>query len=91
MSAERIESLTSRVFALPSAVADALIVQIHGEAVTHAENMRRLSQAQTSCRKAGHDWTDPNNVYIRSNGSRCCAECSRIDLRGRYAARKAAS
>lgn len=28
MSAERIESLTSRVFALPSAVADALIVQI---------------------------------------------------------------
>lgn len=63
----------------------------HGEAVSHAENMRRLSQAQTRCRKAGHDWTDPHNVRTRPSGARYCAECDRINLRARYAARKAAS
>jgi hypothetical protein len=55
----------------------------HLEAVTHAENQRRLSLAQTSCRRAGHDWTDPRNVYTRRNGRRYCAECQRIALRER--------
>lgn len=60
----------------------------HEEPVTHAENMRRLSLAQTSCRRAGHDWSIPTNVRVRSNGRRCCAECDRIDMRRRYAERK---
>lgn len=62
----------------------------HLEAVTHAENQRRLSRAQTSCRRAGHDWTDPNNVRVRKNGRRYCAECDRIDQRKRYRRRKSA-
>ena len=57
----------------------------HLELVTHAENMRRLSERQTSCRRSGHDWTDPYNVYTRPNGRRWCAECSRIDQRKKYA------
>lgn len=60
----------------------------HEDPVTHAENMRRLSEAQTACRRAGHDWTDPRNVRTRRNGRRCCAECERIDMRRRYAERK---
>ena len=63
----------------------------HEEPVTHAENQRRLSQAQTSCRRAGHDWTDPRNVRTRRNGRRYCAECDRITLRARYARKKAAA
>lgn len=63
----------------------------HGEAVTHAENMTRMGEAQTACRKAGHDWSDPRNVRIRPSGRRYCAECDRIDMRSRYAARKAAA
>lgn len=51
----------------------------HLEAVTHAENMRRIRERTTSCRRAGHDWTIPSNVYVRANGSRWCAECSRED------------
>lgn len=47
----------------------------HHEAVTHAENIRRMGQAQTKCRKAGHDWTDPRNVYTRPNGRRYCVQC----------------
>lgn len=62
----------------------------HEEPVTHAENQRRIALAQTSCRKAGHDWTDPRNVRVRPNGRRYCAECERVDQRRRYAARKAA-
>ena len=60
----------------------------HEEPVTHAENQRRLSVAQTSCRKAGHDWTDPKNVRIRRNGRRYCAECERIAQRARHAKKK---
>lgn len=55
----------------------------HHEAVTHAENIRRMGQAQTKCRKAGHDWSDPDNVYTRPNGRRFCRECARIDRRER--------
>lgn len=61
----------------------------HEEPVTHAENMRRLSLAQTSCRRAGHDWSILKNVRVRPSGRRCCAECERIDMRRRYAERKA--
>lgn len=49
----------------------------HLEAVTHAENQRRMSAAQTSCRRAAHDWTDPRNVRVRRDGRRYCAECDR--------------
>jgi len=47
----------------------------HHEAVTHAENQRRISERQTSCRREGHDWTDPRNVRTRPNGRRYCAVC----------------
>lgn len=62
---------------------------MHLEAVTHAENQLRIRQRQTSCRRAGHDWTDPGNVYVRRNGRRYCAECARIDARERWASREA--
>lgn len=61
----------------------------HHEAVTHAENQRRIALATTKCRRAGHDWSDPVNVRTRPNGRRYCAECDRIAHRARYAARKA--
>lgn len=62
----------------------------HLEVVTHAENQRRIAHRQTSCRKAGHDWTDPRNVRTRPNGRRYCAECDRIGMRRRYAEKRAA-
>ena len=60
------------------------------EQVTHAENQRRLSAAQTSCRRSGHDWTNPANVRVRRNGRRYCGECARQDSRARYSSRSAA-
>lgn len=39
------------------------------------------SSPQIACRKAGHDWTNPYNVYTRPNGRRYCAECTRIAVR----------
>lgn len=51
------------------------------EPVTHAENQRRMGAAQRSCRRAGHDWSDPENVYTRPDGRRYCAECRRINRR----------
>lgn len=62
----------------------------HLEAVTHAENQRRIASRQTRCRRMGHDWTIPSNVRIRPNGRRWCAECDRIAQRARRA-RKATS
>jgi hypothetical protein len=59
------------------------------EPVSHAENQRRLSAAQISCRRAGHDWSNPRNVARHTNGRRYCAECAREGQRRRYAARKA--
>jgi hypothetical protein len=53
----------------------------HLEVVTHAENMTRTRPS--SCRRAGHDWTNPKNVYVRNNGRRWCAECARQDYRRR--------
>lgn len=61
----------------------------HLEQVTHAENQRRISLRQTSCRREGHDWTDPRNVRVRPNGRRWCAECDRVAQRARYAKRVA--
>lgn len=58
----------------------------HHEEVTRAENLRRMSLAQTRCRKVGHDWSDPRNVDVRRNGTRTCAECRRINARERYRA-----
>jgi hypothetical protein len=49
----------------------------HLEAVTHEENTRRAGARQTSCRRQGHDWTQPMNVRTRRNGLRYCAECDR--------------
>lgn len=63
----------------------------HHEPVTHAENQRRISLAQTRCRRAGHDWLDPRNVRTRPNGRRYCAECDRQTQRARYHARRAAA
>lgn len=53
----------------------------HLEPVTHAENMRRIQDRQQSCRRVGHDWTDPANVYVRPNGRRLCRACARDDCR----------
>jgi hypothetical protein len=60
------------------------------EAVTHAENQRRIAARQMSCRRAGHDWTNPRNVRVRRNGRRYCAECDRQDQRARRHNRRAA-
>ncbi|MDI1290656.1 MAG: HNH endonuclease [bacterium] len=60
----------------------------HLEPVTHAENQLRIRARFTACRRAGHDWSVPRNVAVRPNGSRYCAECARIDMRARYAAKK---
>lgn len=56
----------------------------HLEVVTHAENMDRTRPNR--CRRVGHDWTDPRNVYVRSNGRRWCAACSREDQRNKRSA-----
>ncbi|MFG1872206.1 HNH endonuclease [Micromonospora arborensis] len=61
----------------------------HGEAVPHAENMARVSQHQKACRKVGHDWANPRNVYTRGDGTRFCSACNRDAKRRRRAERKA--
>ncbi|MGC4886763.1 hypothetical protein [Micromonospora sp. DT227] len=62
----------------------------HGEALTHAENMARLGQHQKSCRRRGHDWSDPRNVYTRGDGTRFCSACNREAKQARRAAARAA-
>lgn len=62
----------------------------HLEVVTHAENQQRIAARQMTCRRAGHDWTDPRNVRVRPNGRRYCAECDRQDQRARHHRRRAA-
>jgi hypothetical protein len=61
---------------------------VHHDAVSHAENQRRLGQAQTACRKAGHDWSDLRNVRVRKDGSRICAQCDRERCLAYYYDRK---
>ena len=62
----------------------------HIEAVTHAENMRRGSQAsQTHC-KRGHEFTAQNTITDpRRPGQRTCRTCHNADVR-RHLAKKAA-
>ena len=47
----------------------------HLEVVTHAENQRRRSEAQTHC-KHGHEYTEAN-TGTTPQGWRWCRECSR--------------
>jgi len=63
----------------------------HLEPVTHAENQRRIAERFGRCRRMGHDWSDPRNVYTRRNGRRWCAECSRIDQRLAWKERRRAT
>ena len=51
---------------------------------------RPAPQPQMSCRRAGHDWSDPRNVYRHANGSRYCGECTRISAREKHQKRRAA-
>lgn len=62
----------------------------HMEPVTHGENQRRSGARQLSCRRAGHDWTDPRNLYVDPAGGKRCAECARQSSRARVPSRKAA-
>jgi hypothetical protein len=51
----------------------------HLELVTQSENIMRGVHSidnRKTCRK-GHDYTDPNNIMIRKNGKRECAQCNR--------------
>lgn len=48
---------------------------LHLEAVTHQENMRRRSEAQTHC-KNNHEYTE-DSTYITPNGQRQCRACLR--------------
>jgi hypothetical protein len=60
---------------------------LHLEPVTHAENMRRRSEAMTHC-KNGHPRT-PENTYPRKSGPGrlCCRPCNREAV-ARYRERK---
>lgn len=51
---------------------------------------RNHLKTATSCKRAGHDWTLPENVYKRPDGTRSCAECARQDRRA-HRAKKAAA
>lgn len=63
----------------------------HQEPVTHAENQRRIALRQTACRRIGHDWSDPQNVYTRPNGRRLCRACATEIQRARRAAARSAA
>lgn len=63
----------------------------HLDPVTHRENQRRAAARMTGCRRAGHDWSIPRNVYVHPNGKRRCRECARILDRTRIPRRKVAA
>jgi len=65
----------------------ACIEPTHLEAVTHAENQRRIRGRKTHC-VHGHPRI-PENIRTRPNGRTYCAECDRMALRLRYANQKA--
>lgn len=51
----------------------------HLELVTQSENVRRGLHSmdnRATCKK-GHDYTDPNNIMVRADGRRECAQCNR--------------
>lgn len=60
----------------------------HLEMVTHAENMRRRSIAQTHC-KHGHEYT-PENTYLNPSGWRACHTCAKRRKSARREAERAA-
>jgi hypothetical protein len=62
---------------------------VHLEPVTHAENQRRMGEALTHCRRAGHPYT-PENTYRSPRGERRCRECGRDRDRQRSLRAKAA-
>lgn len=57
---------------------------IYGGTTAYERKRIRLSlpkpprKKQTECQKAGHDWTNPDNVRTKQNGTRYCGECDRI-------------
>lgn len=64
----------------------------HLELVTQSENILRGLQAidvRKVCRK-GHDFTNSNNIMVRSNGKRECAQCNRDRANMNYAKSKVA-
>jgi hypothetical protein len=43
---------------------------------------------QMACLRAGHDWNDPRNLGLQSDGGRYCLECKRVDQRVKYQAER---
>lgn len=60
----------------------------HLEPVTHAENQRRLSEALTHCRRAGHKYTEENTLR-GGDGHRMCRQCDTDRQRAARADRRA--
>jgi hypothetical protein len=60
------------------------------EPVTHAENQRRMGEAQMACRKSGHRYTPANTYRDPTTGRRRCRECARELDRNRVPRRRAA-
>lgn len=54
---------------------------LHLEAVTHEENMRRVSKRRTHC-KQGHELTEENTSY--AGGLRRCKQCGRERVKAFY-------
>ena len=64
----------------------ACINPAHLEAITQSENIYRGAHSidnKSSC-PSGHDYSDPNNIMIRKNGRRECAECNRVRAAKNY-------
>ena len=58
----------------------------HLELVTQSENVKRGAhsmEARKAC-PSGHSFSDPNNIMIRSNGKRECAQCNRERAMANY-------
>ncbi len=60
----------------------------HLDAVTHAENMRRMGVRITHC-KHGHEYTPENTYRWSGNGRRKCRACMKASFRRWYARRTA--
>lgn len=64
----------------------------HLELVTQSENVRRGAhaiEARQTCPK-GHSYSDPNNIMLRKDGRRECAQCNRERASANYYKSKAA-
>lgn len=63
----------------------------HLEPVTHTGNVRRglISYSlRTKCRNGLHNITDPNNIYVNTDGKRSCRACINCNARMKYRKRK---